>query len=46
MLINNGQSEEGSEEPEEGGTEADKKEEIEENNAGAEVIKFMTSKIE
>ena len=46
MLINNGQSDEGSEEVEEGVDETEKKEEIVENAAGGEVIKFMTSKIE
>lgn len=46
MLLNNGQSEEGSEEVEEGADQVEKKEEIEENTAGAEVIKFMTSKID
>lgn len=46
MLLNNGQSEEASEEVEEGADQVEKKEEIEENTAGAEVIKFMTSKIE
>lgn len=41
-----GLSEEGSESAEEGADEAEKKEEIEENANGTEVIRFKTSKIE